>query len=186
MALRNILSVNDPSLRKKSRPETVFNERLHTLLDDMKETLTYASGVGLAAPQVGILRRVAVILETNVDDEEDEYYVELINPEIIMRDGVQSGQEGCLSLPGEVGIVERPMSVVVQALDRQGEFFEFECTGMTARAVCHELDHLDGVLYTDLAERMLSQEEIAALNNHDFEEDYEEEMFEIEEDSNPS
>ena len=165
MALRNILSMGDPALKRMSRPVTDFDERLHILLDDMKDTLSNASGVGLAAPQVGVLRRVILVLETNVEEGEDEgeRYVELVNPVITLNEGAQTGPEGCLSLPGRVGIVERPMSIAVQAQDRNGDFFEFECRGITARAICHEADHLDGVLYTEVAERMLTQEEIEEM-----------------------
>ena len=188
MALRNILVSGEPSLRRTSREVTNFDERLHTLLDDMKETLAHSAGVGLAAPQVGVLRRAVIVLETNVENGADEYYMELINPVITMREGSQTGPEGCLSVPGNVGIVERPLSVVVQALDRQGEFIEFECFGLTARAVCHEIDHLEGVLFPDIAERMLSKEEIDELyaDEENDEDDYEEYDEDINEDSEGS
>ena len=160
MALRNILTKEEPLLYKKCRPVTAFNERLHQLLDDMADTLKQANGVGLAAPQVGVLRRVVLVIETNVPEGESEYIIELINPEIIESSGVQNGAEGCLSVPGEYGLVERPMYVKVRAQDRNGEWFEVEGTGLTARCFCHELDHLDGVLYVDKMDRELTEEEI--------------------------
>ena len=160
MALRNILTKEEPTLYKHCRPVTAFNERLHQLLDDMAETLKQANGVGLAAPQVGVLRRAVLVIETNVPVDQEEYIIELINPEIIERSGVQRGAEGCLSVPGEYGLVERPMHVKVRAQDRFGEWFEVEGTGLTARCFCHEIDHLDGVVFTSRCERMLTEEEI--------------------------
>lgn len=160
MALRKVLEKGDPTLEKHSRPVTEFNERLFTLLDDMKETLEAAGGVGLAAPQVGVLRRVVVVLETNVENEDDEYMIELINPEIIESSGEQTGPEGCLSLPGKYGVVTRPDYVKVRAQDRNGDTFEYEGEGLTARCFCHEIDHLEGVLFTERAQRMLTPEEL--------------------------
>lgn len=160
MAIRNIITKEDPTLRKNSRPVTAFNDRLHQLLDDMTETLMESGGVGLAGPQVGVLRRVVVVLETNVEEDEEEYIIELINPEIIECSGEQDGAEGCLSLPEEFGLVKRPMDVTVRAQDRNGEWFEVSGTGLTARCFCHEIDHLNGILFTDLASRMLDKEEI--------------------------
>lgn len=160
MALRNIMTQEQPLLHKKCRTVTAFNERLHQLLDDMAETLRQANGVGLAAPQVGVLRRAVLVLETNVPEGEEEYIVELINPEIIKSDGEQDGPEGCLSVPGEYGLVKRPMTVRVRAQDRFGEWFEVEGTGLTARCFCHELDHLEGHLFTEKCERMLTEEEL--------------------------
>jgi len=160
MALRNILTKEDPTLYKKCRPVTDFNARLHQLLDDMGETLMEADGVGLAAPQVGVLRRAVVVLETNVPEGEDPYIIELINPEIISTSGEQNGAEGCLSVPGEYGLVKRPMDVTVRAQNRFGETFSVSGTGLTARCFCHELDHLDGVIFTTKAERMLTEEEL--------------------------
>ena len=160
MALRNILTKEEPSLYKKCRPVTAFNERLHQLLDDMADTLKEANGVGLAAPQVGVLRRAVLVLETNVPEGEKEYIIELINPEIVESSGTQNGPEGCLSVPGEYGLVERPLYVKVRAQDRNGNWFEVEGTGLTARCFCHELDHLDGVVFTSRCERMLTEEEI--------------------------
>lgn len=158
MALRNILTEEDPTLRKVSRPVTKFDDRLHELLDDMAETLEDARGVGLAAPQVGILRRVVVV-------DVGEEILELINPEIISQSGEQTGMEGCLSVPGKYGIVTRPNVVKVRAQDRFGEWYEAEGEELIARAFCHELDHLDGHLYVDKMERFLTQEELEELTN---------------------
>ena len=160
MAQRHILKQGDPTLTKRCREVTDFNPRLHTLLDDMRETLSQANGVGLAAPQVGVLRRAVIVLETNVAEDEEEYMIELVNPVIIEADGEQIGAEGCLSVPGEFGIVKRPEHVKVRAQDRFGEFFEVEGEGLTARAFCHELDHLEGTLFTTKASRMLTPEEL--------------------------
>lgn len=161
MATRNIRTKEDSILSKTCRPVTEFNDRLHQLLDDMRETLIKSGGVGLAAPQVGILRRVIVVMETNVENEGDEYFIELINPEIIEQDGEQTGAEGCLSFPGEYGVVTRPSHVKVKALDRDGKEFTVEGEGLTARCFCHETDHLDGVLFIQRAERMLTPDEIS-------------------------
>ena len=158
MALRNILTEEDPTLRKVSRPVTKFDDRLHELLDDMAETLEDARGVGLAAPQVGILRRVVVV-------DVGEEILELINPEIISESGEQTGMEGCLSVPGKYGIVTRPNVVKVRAQDRFGEWYEAEGEELIARAFCHELEHLDGHLYVDKVERFLTQEELEELTN---------------------
>ena len=170
MALRNILTEENPALRKVCRPYTDFNDRLHELLDDMKETLSQANGVGLAAPLVGILRRACIVMETNVPEGESEYFIELVNPEIIERNGEQEGGEGCLSLPEQYGIVKRPNHVKVRAQDRNGNFFEVAGDGLTARCCCHEIDHLDGVLFTDRASRMLSDKEIQEMYGGDDEE----------------
>lgn len=161
MALRNIMEQGEKCLEKHCRPVTEFNEKLHTLLDDMAETLMKANGVGLAAPQVGILRRAVLVLETNVEEGQEEYIIELINPEIIASSGTQAGPEGCLSVPGVFGWVERPEEVTVRAQDRNGEWFEVTGVGLTARAFCHELDHLEGVLFTSLADHIMSEEELA-------------------------
>ena len=151
MAQRNILKKGDPQLEKHCRPVTEFNPRLHTLIDDMRQTLEKANGVGLAAPQVGVLRRVVLVLETNVDREngEEEYMIELVNPEIIEQDGEQTGYEGCLSVPGKVGEVTRPNRVVVRYNDLDMNEWELEAEEFLARAICHELDHLDGHLYVE-------------------------------------
>ncbi len=161
MALRNIMTKEEPVLHKVCRTVTEFNPRLHQLLDDMADTLLKANGVGLAAPQVGILKRAVIVIETNVEPDEDEYIIELINPEIIEQSGTQTGPEGCLSVPEEFGMVTRPMNVKVRAQDRYGEWFEVEGTGLTARCFAHEIDHLDGILFTSKCERMLSPEEMA-------------------------
>ena len=145
MALLNIFKEGDPILRKKCREVTEINDRIKTLLDDMAETLHKAEGVGLAAPQVGILRRV-VIVETEPGE-----IIELINPVIIETEGEQEEQEGCLSVPGLWGITKRPEKVTVKALDRNGKEFTVTGEGLKARAFCHELDHLDGILFTDIA-----------------------------------
>ena len=160
MALRNILPEGDPTLNKTSRPVVKFDNRLHVLLDDMAETLNSSNGVGLAAPQVGVLRRVVLVVETNVPEGEEEFIIELINPEIISAEGEQRGSEGCLSVPDQFGIVTRPEKVTVRAQDRYGNWFEREGEGLTARCFCHEIDHLNGILFTSLAERMLTEEEI--------------------------
>ena len=154
MALRNIVLQGEPCLTKKCRPVTEFNGRLHTLLDDLKDTLLDSGGVGLAAPQVGILRRVCVVM--NEDDE----IIELVNPEIIATDGEQTGLEGCLSVPGKWGIVTRPNVVRVRAQDRNGNWFEAQGEGLTARAFCHEIEHLDGHLFVEHIDHFLSDEEL--------------------------
>ena len=154
MAIRKIVKLGDDALRKVCKKQEKFDLRLNVLLHDMADTMYKAEGVGLAAPQVGILRRVVVI---DVGDG----LVELENPEIIERsEEIQCGREGCLSLPGRQGVVTRPMRVKVRAQDRRGVPFEMEAEGFFARAVCHELDHLDGTLYIDVMERELSEEEI--------------------------
>lgn len=144
MALREIMKFGDDILRKKCRPVTAFDEKLATLLDDMVQTLSSADGVGLAAPQVGILRRAVVI-----DIRDGKGTLELVNPEIISSEGSQLGDEGCLSAPGEWCKVERPMRVTVKALDRTGKEFTVKGEGLLARALCHEVDHLDGILFID-------------------------------------
>jgi len=155
MALRQILTDKEPALHKVCKPVVNFDRKLHTLLDDMKETLMEANGVGLAAPQVGILRRV-VIVDTG------EEILELINPELIETDGEQEGAEGCLSVPNRYGLVKRPYYAKVRAQDRNGEWFEAEGEELIGRCFCHELDHLDGILYTQVMERFLTEEELNA------------------------
>ena len=157
MALRKIVEMGDDCLNKVCRPVTQFNKRLHELVDDMAETLAEANGAGLAAPQVGILRRVCLVM-----DEETEEYIELINPEILAVKGEQTGLEGCLSVPGKWGIVTRPNVVRVRAQDRDGQWFEVEGEELTARAFCHEIEHLDGHLYTEHIDHFLSEEELRA------------------------
>ena len=158
MALRKIVVQGEECLTKVCRPVTEFNPRLHQLLDDMTETLEDANGAGLAAPQVGVLRRVCVVL-----DEGSEEYIELVNPEIVAQSGEQTGLEGCLSVPGKWGIVTRPEVVRVRAQDRYGDWFEVEGEGLTARCFAHECDHLDGHIYTERAYHMLTDEEMAEL-----------------------
>ena len=165
MAMRNILTQEDPTLRKMCREVTAFNPRLHQLLDDMAETLMHADGIGLAAPQVGVLRRVALVLETNVAENETPFLIELINPVVIEETGEQHEAEGCLSVPGEYGIVRRPQAVKVRAQDRFGQFFEVSGEGLTARCFCHEIDHLNGIVFTSKCERMLSDEELQAIQH---------------------
>ena len=145
MALRNIRTDDDPILRKTSRPVTEFNDRLFDLLDDMKETMYHANGVGLAGVQVGVLRRVVVM---DVSESRDEP-LELINPEITFTDGTQTGIEGCLSLPGKCGQVTRPNIVKVKAQNREGKWCLYKGEELKARCFCHEIDHLDGILYKD-------------------------------------
>ena len=155
MALRKIVEQGDECLSKVCRPVTDFNRRLHTLLDDMTETLAEANGAGLAAPQVGVLRRVCVVM-----DEDSGEYLELVNPVIVDQKGEQTGLEGCLSVPGKWGIVTRPAWVRVRAQDRNGDWFEAEGEGINARCFCHELEHLDGHLYTEHIDRFLTDEEL--------------------------
>ena len=154
MGLRKILTVKEPSLHKMCRPVEKFDGKLHKLLDDMKETLLDAGGVGLAAPQVGILRRVVVV-------DTGEEILELVNPELLETSGEQVGAEGCLSVPGKYGLVKRPMVARVRAQDRNGDFFEAEGEELIARCFCHETDHLDGIVYTEVMERFLTDEELA-------------------------
>lgn len=159
MATRIIRTHDDEILRKKCKAVTTINDRILTLLEDMAETMYAANGVGLAAPQVGVLRRVVVIDVGNG-------LIELINPVIIEQRGTQQGNEGCLSVPGKQGCVTRPDYVRVEAMDRDGDTFIMEGEGLLARAFCHEIDHLDGVLYTDLVE--------GELEDVDYEDDQEE------------
>ena len=155
--LREIIKKGDEVLNKKCHPVTKFDEKLHTLLDDMGETLRQADGVGLAAPQVGIHRQVVVVINEN-----DEL-IELVNPEIIQSSGEQFGLEGCLSVPGRYGFVKRPMVVRVRAQDRDGNTFEVEDQGLTARCFCHEIDHLSGHLFDELVDRTYTVEELDAM-----------------------
>ena len=156
MALRKIMTEKDAALHKVCKPVTAFDGKLHRLLDDLAETLHEANGAGLAAPQVGILRRVVVV---DVGDG----LIELVNPEIVAQDGEQDGPEGCLSVPGKWGMVKRPNVVRVRAQDRNGQWFETEGQELTARCFCHELDHLDRHLYTEKVSRFLTEEEIEAM-----------------------
>ena len=161
MALLNILKQNDPTLRKKSREVTEITPRIITLLDDMIETLHDANGAGLAAPQVGVLRRVCIV------ETEETGLVEFINPVIVATEGEQEELEGCLSIPGEWGYTRRPEKVTVRALGRDGKEFTVTGEGLAARAFCHEIDHLDGVLYTDKAVHMLTEEEKKELEEEE-------------------
>ena len=156
MGTRKIVTLGDDTLRKHCKPQDKFDRRLATLLKDMAETMYKAEGVGLAAPQVGILRWAAVVDVT----EDHSGLLEMVNPEIIEREGEQTGREGCLSVPGRQGVVTRPMKIKVRFQDRNGDTFELETEGFEARAICHELDHLDGTLYIDVMDRELTEEEI--------------------------
>ena len=156
MAIRKIVKIGDETLRKVCRNQEKFDFRLSILLKDMADTMYKAEGVGLAAPQVGILRRIAVVDVT----EDHSGLVELINPRIVEADGKQTGREGCLSVPGRQGVVTRPRKVRVAFQDRRGNPVELEAEGFQARAICHELDHLDGKLYVDMMDRELTEEEI--------------------------
>lgn len=157
MALRKILTQGDSALEKVCRPVEKFDRRLHMLIDDLKETLEASGGVGLAAPQVGILRRVVIV----VDDQEQ--MIELVNPVIVHQEGEQDGLEGCLSVPGMYGKVKRPSFVTVQAQDRNGDFFEVSGEEMVARCFCHETEHLDGHLFVEHTDRLYSMEELEAM-----------------------
>lgn len=175
MALRNIVQDGDPILKKKCRPVTKFDDRLATLLDDMQETMMDADGLGLAGPQVGIMRRVFVAVDDKtlpaktIEDEEggteaeteetEPVFMEFINPEIISQEGEVLGYEGCLSFPGQFGAIARPQKCTVRAQDRQGNTFEYEAEGMMARCICHETNHLDGITIPDLAEYFFDPDE---------------------------
>lgn len=161
MAIRTILTEEDPILHKRCHAVTQFDEKLWDLLDDMKETLAKANGVGLAAPQVGILRRVVLV----VNDEGT--VLELVNPEILDQKGEQDGLEGCLSIPGKFGYVKRPMWVKVRAQNRNGAWVEYEGEELTARCFCHELAHLDGHLYSELADQLYTPEELDEMMEDD-------------------
>lgn len=157
MALRKILRQGDSALEKVCRPVEKFDRKLHWLLDDLRETLEESDGVGLAAPQVGILRRAVIV----VDDQEQ--MIELVNPVIIRQEGEQDGWEGCLSVPGMYGKVRRPSSVTVRAQDRNGNFFEVSGGDMVARCFCHELEHLDGHLFVEHTDKLYTVEELEAM-----------------------
>jgi len=152
MASRNIVKIGDPILNKTSRKIEKFDSRLAELLDDMAETMYKAGGAGLAAVQVGVLRRAVVV---DIGDG----LLELVNPEIIESGGVQEGREGCLSLPGECGITVRPENVVVKAQNRDGKWYIHKADGLKAKCFCHEIDHLDGILFPQRAVRMVAGEE---------------------------
>ena len=152
MALRNILKDGDPALRKICRPVTEFDEKLAQLLDDLGETLHHTDGVGLAAPQVGVLRRVFIM-------DFGDGIIEAVNPEIVSTKGMQEGPEGCLSFPGEYGIVRRPQKAKLKAQDRHGKWFTLTGEDLVARCICHENDHLDGILFKQHVIRMLGPDE---------------------------
>ena len=153
MALRRILTDKESALHKVCKPVLNFDARLHTLLDDMQQTLINSGGVGLAAPQVGILRRVVVV-------DTGEEILELVNPTMLTTSGEQEGPEGCLSVPDRYGLVKRPNYAKIRAQDRNGNWFEAEGEELIARCFCHELDHLDGILFTEIMERFLTDEEL--------------------------
>ncbi len=155
MAIRNIVKKGDEILNKNCKPVTEFNEKLWALLDDMHETLRDSNGAGLAAPQVGIIRRIALILI-----EDGEPYLELINPVIIKKTGRQREIEGCLSCPNVFGYVKRPKKCVVKAQNRNGEFFEVSLSDLSCRAACHEIDHLNGHLFTELVDEYVDPDEM--------------------------
>ena len=156
MGLRKILDDKDPALHKVCKPVENFDSKLWKLLDDMRETLIESGGVGLAAPQVGILRRVVLV-------DNGEEILELVNPTLLETDGEQEGPEGCLSVEGKYGLVNRPYYAKVRAQDRNGNWFEAEGEELTARCFCHELDHLDGILYTQVMKRLLTDKEMQEL-----------------------
>ena len=153
MGIRKILTDKDPALHKVCKPVESFDRKLHKLLDDMAETMDDAGGVGLAAPRVGIFRRVVVV-------DTGDGVLELVNPELVETSGEQEGAEGCLSVPGKYGLVKRPYIAKVRAQDRDGNWFEAEGEELIARCFCHELDHLDGIVYTQVMERYLTEEEL--------------------------
>ena len=153
MGLRRILTDKEPALHKTCKEVVNFDAKLHKLLDDMHETLEDSGGVGLAAPQVGILRRVVLV-------DNGEEVLELVNPTLVETDGEQVGAEGCLSVPGKYGLVKRPYYAKVRAQDRFGNWYEAEGEELTARCFCHELDHLDGIIYTQGMERLLTDKEL--------------------------
>ena len=157
MAIRKILTDEDPVLHKKCHPVTQFDEKLGSLLDDLKATLANANGAGLAAPQIGILRRIVIVVDAN-----DEM-LELVNPELLDQEGEQDGFEGCLSVPGRWGMVKRPMKVRVKAQDRSGKWFEAEGEEMVARCFCHEIEHLDGHIFTEHTDKLSTSEELDEL-----------------------
>lgn len=160
MAIRNIVTKGDETLGKRSREVGEITPKILTLLDDMRETMESANGVGLAAPQVGVLRRIAIV-------DIGEGVMELINPVILEREGEQEELEGCLSIPGVHGFVVRPARVIVEALDRHGKLHRHEGTELMARAFCHEIDHLDGILFDAKAVRLISPEELAEMQAED-------------------
>ena len=159
MSIRTILTQGDPALSKRCHPVTKFDGKLADLLDDLRETLAEAGGVGLAAPQVGIIRRAVIV----VPDPDTDEMVELVNPEIVAQEGEEDGLEGCLSIPGMGGYVKRPTWVKVRAQDREGSWFETEGSGLAARCFCHELEHLEGHMYDEHVDRLYTSEEMDAI-----------------------
>lgn len=153
MAKREIVQIGDDVLRKKSREVTVFDEKLATLIDDMRETLEKENGVGLAGPQVGVLKRVVVLFD-------EDRFIELVNPEIIKTSGEQQNIEGCLSIPGKYGITSRPKKVTVKGFDRYGNEVKYTGKDILARGFCHEIDHLNGVLFIDNVVEMIDPAEL--------------------------
>lgn len=153
MAVRKIVTLGDEILRKKSKPVTEFDEKLGVLIDDMAETLEKENGVGIAAPQIGVLKRVIVVAD-------GDKYIGLVNPVVYKAGGVQENVEGCLSIPGKFGITSRPRKVTVKALDRNGNEIKVTGTEILARGLCHEIDHLNGILFIDNAIRMLEPDEV--------------------------
>lgn len=165
MALRKILMEGDAVLNKTSRPVEVFDGRLHDLIDDLKETLTQANGAGLAAPQIGILRRVVIVMD---EDEDEETMLELVNPQIITQEGEQLDYEGCLSVPNLYGEVKRPEKVTIRAQDRNGNAFEMTRESLVARCFCHEIEHLDGHLFTEhVVGRLYTREELESMDEEE-------------------
>ena len=161
MAIRTILTQGDPALNKRCHPVTRFDRKLGDLLDDLRETLAQANGMGLAAPQVGILRRAVIV----VPDPEKDDMIELVNPEIVAQEGEEEGLEGCLSIPGMWGYVKRPTWVKVRAQDRHGNWFETEGSDIAARCFCHELEHLEGHMYDEHVDRLYTAEEVDAMTS---------------------
>lgn len=157
MAIRPILTEEDPVLQKKSHAIVHFDQKLWNLLEDLEETLSQSNGLGLAAPQIGILRRVALVMDA------EGQYIHLVNPKIIQHEGTQTGLEGCLSVPGYWGHVERPQAVTVEAQDRDGNTFQVTGQDLVARCFCHEIDHLDGILYTNHCEEVYTAEELEEM-----------------------
>lgn len=157
MARKKILQKGDPTLSKKSHPVTAFDRKLHTLLDDMTDTLQYIGGAGLAAVQIGILRRVVVVID------EQEQVIELVNPELVSFSGEEEGLEGCLSLSGMWGFVSRPTEATVRAQDRHGAWFTVSGEGIVARCFCHELEHLEGHLFDEHCDRLYTQKQLDAI-----------------------
>ncbi|MDF2838820.1 MAG: peptide deformylase [Evtepia sp.] len=161
MARKTIIQKGDAILTKKCHPVSVFDKKLHHLLNDLKDTLLSVGGVGLAAPQIGILRRVVIVIDAN------DQILELVNPELMETSGEQDGPEGCLSLPGMYGFVTRPMDATVRAQDRNGEFFTVSGSGIVARCFCHELEHLDGHMFDEHTDRLYNEKQLDEILDED-------------------